>query len=332
MPLGDHLEELRKRLIVALLGLVPFLVIGITIGRWVLDFMTIPVRRALSEAGLPPVLQATSPVEVFGAYMKVAAILTILGGSWWVLIQLWKFISPGLYMSERRFVYILVPMSFALTITGVVFMYYAMLPVVLSFFINFGSTLGAEDSINRPNIVDVAPEMMEQMPTIPVLAGDPASPKVGQTWINSVLMQQRTCIQISPEGTSVVVGTPMQVMGGGVVQQYRLSEYIKLVLTFALGFAIGFQMPVVVLLLGWAGIIDHKSLAGYRRYILMGCLVVGAILTPADPISMLLLGGPLYLLFEFGLVLQRVMPASKVASGFKRPKSGENTDSSGDAS
>ena len=117
MPLGDHLEELRRRLLFALLGLIPFLVISVAIGRWVLDFMTIPVRKALAEAGLPPVLQATSPVEVFGSYMKVVLLLTILGGSWWILIQLWRFISPGLYMSERRFVYILVPMSFLLTVT-----------------------------------------------------------------------------------------------------------------------------------------------------------------------------------------------------------------------
>ena len=102
MPLGDHLEELRKRLLVALLGLIPFLVVAAIIGRWVLDFLTIPVRHALAKAGLPPVLQATSPVEVFGAYMKVVLLLTVLGGSWWVLIQLWRFISPGLYMSECR--------------------------------------------------------------------------------------------------------------------------------------------------------------------------------------------------------------------------------------
>lgn len=323
MPLGDHLEELRKRLLVALLGLIPFLVVAAIIGRWVLDFLTIPVRHALAKAGLPPVLQATSPVEVFGAYMKVVLLLTVLGGSWWVLIQLWRFISPGLYMSERRFVYILVPMSFLLTITGVVFMYYAMLPVVLTFFINFGSTLGEKDVLTAPKIVDVSPEVMDAMPLTPVLAGDPAEPSVGQTWINSVLMQQRTCIRVNDSGERVIVGSPLQ-LSVGIVQQYRLTEYIKLVLTFALGFALGFQMPVVVLLLGWAGIIDHKSLAGYRRYILMGCMVVGAILTPADPISMLLLGGPLYLLFEFGLVLQRVMPASKVAGGFRNQGSGDS--------
>lgn len=325
MPLGDHLEELRKRLLVAILGLIPFLVVSVLIGRWVLDFLTIPVRHALMEAGLPPVLQATSPVEVFGAYMKVAMLLTILGGSWWVLIQLWRFISPGLYMSERRFVYVLVPMSFALTIAGVVFMYYAMLPVVLAFFIDFGATLGAEDSMSAAKIVDVAPEVMAQMPNMPIIAGDPAEPAVGQTWINSTLLQQRTCIKVDAEGVRTIVGTPLQ-LSVGIEQQYRLTEYIKLVLTFALGFAVGFQMPVVVLLLGWAGIIDHKSLAGYRRYIVMGCMVVGAVLTPADPISMLLLSGPLYLLFELGMVLQRLMPASLIAGSSKKSKAAAASD------
>jgi len=330
MPLGDHLEELRKRLLVAILGLIPFLVVAVLVGRWVLDFLTIPVRHALIEAGLPPVLQATSPVEVFGAYMKVAMLLTILGGSWWVLIQLWKFVSPGLYMSERRFVYVLVPMSFTLTIAGVVFMYYAMLPVVLAFFIDFGATLGAEDSVSAAKIVDVAPEIMAQLPTVPVIAGDPAEPAVGQTWINSALLQQRICIAVDAKGVRTIVGAPLQ-LSVGIEQQYRLTEYIKLVLTFAMGFAIGFQMPVVVLLLGWAGIIDHKSLAGYRRYILMGCMVVGAVLTPADPISMLLLAGPLYLLFELGMILQRVMPASVVANGFRKKKKVENAAEKSDA-
>lgn len=322
MPLGDHLEELRKRLVVALLGLVPFLVAAVIVGRSVLEFLTVPVKHALHEAGLPPTLQATSPVEVFGAYMKVVLLLTILGGSWWILIQLWKFVSPGLYMSERRFVYVLAPMSFALTILGVAFMYYAMLPVVLSFFINFGATLGTDDATTAPRIAEVSPAAI---PTIPVLAGDPAEPALGQTWINSDLLQQRTCIEVKASGERVIVGAPLQ-LSVGVVQQYRLTEYVKLVLTFALGFAIGFQMPVVVLLLGWAGIIDHKTLAGYRRYIVMGCLVVGAVLTPADPISMMLLAGPLYLLFEFGMVLQRLMPASTVARGFRRGRSSEERD------
>ncbi len=319
MPLGDHLDELRKRLMVAILGLIPFLIFSIIVGRSVLAFLTVPVRHALIEAGLQPRLQATSPVEVFASYMKVVLLMTILMGSWWILIQLWRFISPGLYKQERRFVYLLVPMSFILTTLGTIFMYYVMLPVVLAFFINFGSTLGVGDITTTPTIADVPAEVVQSLPTIPVLEGDPPSPEVGQRWFNSILMQERICIAVDSTGAPQIVGSFYEGTSG-VSQDYRLTEYIKLVLTFAIGFAVGFQMPVVVLLLGWAGIIDRKSMAGYRKYILMGCCVLGAFLTPADPVSMFLLAGPLYLLFELGLVLLVVMPADAVARGFRRSK------------
>lgn len=322
MPLGDHLEELRKRLLVAILGLIPFLIFSVMVGRSVLAFLTIPVKQALIDAGLQPKLQATSPIEVFASYMKVVLLMTILLGSWWVLIQIWRFISPGLYKQERRFVYLLVPMSFSLTVMGTLFMYYVMLPVVLAFFINFGSTLGVGDITTAPTIADVPAEVVQNLPTIPVLDGDPPNPQVGQTWINSRIMQQRTCIAVDAEGIPRIVGSALE-SASGVIQQYRLTEYIKLVLTFAIGFAVGFQMPVVVLLLGWAGIIDRKAMAGYRRYIIMGCCVVGAFLTPADPVSMLLLAGPLYMLFELGLLLLIIMPADAVARGFRRDTSDE---------
>ena len=325
MPLGEHLEELRKHLLLAILGLVPFLIVSFIFGRRVLEFLTVPVRKALIEAGLQPKLQATSPVEVFASYMKVAILMTILAGSWWILIQLWRFVSPGLYRQERRFVYVLVPMSFTLTIVGTAFMYYVMLPVVLAFFINFGSTLGIGDVTAAPTTAEVSPEILATIPSIPVLDGDLPNPEVGQKWFNSRLMQERICIAIDSDGVPLIAGTFYEGISG-ISQDYRLTEYIKLVLTFALGFAVGFQMPVVVLLLGWAGLIDRKAMAGYRRYIIMGCCVVGAFLTPADPVSMLLLAGPLYLLFELGLILLIVAPASAVASGFGRDKPDDTAD------
>ena len=79
-------------------------------------------------------------------------------------------------------------------------------------------------------------------------------------------------------------------------------------LNLALAFGIGFQTPVVVLLLGWAGIVDRKTLAKYRRYAVAISAVAGAILTPADPLSMMLLAIPLYVLFELGMLLLVVFP------------------------
>src|SRR5690606_9309957 len=141
-------------------------------------------------------------------------------------------------------------------------------------------------------------------PEIPTLAGDPPDPQPGQVWFNSNLKQLRFA---TPKGEGVrVVGTALT--GGSVVaQQYRLSEYIRMVLMMMLGFAVAFHLPVVELLLGWAGIISPAFLTKYRRHAIMVLAVISAVLTPADPISMILMAVPLYVLFELGIVLLRVL-------------------------
>ncbi|MEM9662720.1 MAG: twin-arginine translocase subunit TatC [Planctomycetota bacterium] len=308
MPLGDHLEELRKRLMLVIFGLVPFFVLALVVGQPVLEFLIRPLQAALRDKGLAASIQNTGPYEAFGSYIKIAIILTILGGSWWVLTQLWLFVRPGLYQTERRFVYILIPLSVTMTGLGVTFMYTVMLPVVLSFFIGFGSSLGATEAAT----VDVPAGVT--LPTIPVLAGDPASPEIGQEWINTELKQRRVCVGLNDDGTPVILTSTLQAASAGLEQSYRLREYVGLVLMLSLGFAVGFQMPVVVLLLGWAGIVEPRDLTGIRKYMLMGCLVASAVLTPADPLSMVLLAGPLYVLYELGLILLRLMPAKTLAS------------------
>ncbi len=309
MPLGDHLEELRKRLILVLAGLVPFLIVALIVGQPVLEFLIRPLQDALRDRGLPANIQNTGPYEAFGSYVKIALILTILGGSWWVLTQLWLFVRPGLYRTERRFVYILIPLSVTMTALGVTFMYTVMLPVVLSFFIGFGSSLGATPA----SVVEVPPGVV--LPTVPVFAGDPPSPAVGESWINSDLKQWRIVTALGPDGRPVILTSPLQSAAAGIEQAYRLREYVGLVLVLSLGFAVGFQMPVVVLLLGWAGVVEPRDLTGIRKYMLMGCMVISALLTPADPLSMLILAVPLYVLYELGLVLLRLMPARPLDAG-----------------
>ena len=308
MPLGDHLEELRRRLILMIAGLVPFLIVGLVVGQSVLEFLIHPLQRALRDRGLASSIQNTGPYEAFGAYIRIAIILTILAGSWWLLTQLWLFVRPGLYKTERKFVYVLIPLSVVMTGLGVVFMYTVMLPVVLSFFIGFGSSIGATQAA----AVEVPPGIV--LPEVPVFEGDPASPQVGQSWVNSELKQWRVCTEVKPDGMPVILTSTLQSATAGIQQSYRLKEYVGMVLMLSLGFAIGFQMPVVILLLGWAGIVEPRDLTGIRKYMLMGCLVISALLTPADPLSMMLLAGPLYLLYEFGLVLLRLMPAKTLAS------------------
>lgn len=310
MPFGEHLEELRRRLIYALLGIAPIFVLSLLVGKPIVLFLMEPAREALRAADLPSKFQQTGVLEFFYAYMRISFIITILVGSPWVLWQLWLFVSPGLYPNERRFAYLLAPFSILLTVIGVAFMYYVMLPVVLAFFVNFGSVGLPGESAART--APLAPGIV--LPQTPVLEADPPDPQPGEMWINGPLKEMRVAVR-ERDGAPLVLTIPL-VGTGPVMQQYRVSEYVSMILSFALAFAVAFQMPVVVLLLGWAGIIQPAVLTRYRRHAIMVCAVLGAVLTPADPISMLLLAGPLYGLYELGVVMLGLLPAERVAAGF----------------
>ncbi|HYE01852.1 MAG TPA: twin-arginine translocase subunit TatC [Phycisphaerales bacterium] len=309
MSFGEHLDELRRRLIYALLALVPVFLIAFGYGKPALTLMLEPLLDALREAGLSPQLQATGPLETFGAVFRVALVVTVIVVGPWALLQLWMFVAPGLYAHERRFAYLLVPLSLGLAVVGMLFLFRVLLPLMLLFLVNFGSDLPQPDVRVAPVPAGVT------LPLLPVLEADPPNPPAGSAWVNSALRELRISQGPGPDGGTLILQAPL-VGGSLIAQQYRVSEYIGLLLTLALSFAVAFQMPVVVLLLGWSGILDPPMLRRHRKHAALACGVLGAILTPtADPISMLVLAGPLYLLYELGLVLLRVLPAARVARG-----------------
>jgi len=305
MPLGDHLDELRRRLFFALLGMIPIAIVAFYFGTDLLEFVVEPVREALRGGWQPAVLQATSPFETFGTYIKVSTIATLLVGSPWVLYQLWAFVAPGLYAHERRYVYFLLPLSSVLTITGVIFLFRVILPLILSFAVAFGSGLGAKVAMPQP------PPEGTVFGTVPVLDADPPNPEVGWEWINRTLAAKRVCVAIEA-GVPVILTQDLH-REAGVLQQYRVSETISLLLSLTLAFAGAFQMPVAVLLLGWAGIINVAMLRKYRKHALLICAVVSAALTPGDPTPMIAMLVPLYGLYELGVLLLQWFPAGRLA-------------------
>jgi sec-independent protein translocase protein TatC len=90
---------------------------------------------------------------------------------------------------------------------------------------------------------------------------------------------------------------------GGVSVQLlpKVSDYLDLVTALLLAFGLCFQLPVVLALLGLAGIVNHKMLSSGRRYAIVGVFVVAAILTPPDPVSMMTLAIPGVLLYEISI-------------------------------
>ena len=308
MSLGDHLEELRKRVIWALAGIIPLLVASFLAGPFLLGLLIAPAKEELLHGGQATSLLATAPFETFGSVLHLSMVVTLLLGSPWILLQLWLFVSPGLYAHERRFVRFLVPLSSVLAVGSVFFVYYAVLPVVLSFFVAFGSSVGT------PKVPTAAVPDGIVLPEIPVLEADPPVPTPGQHWINAKLHQHRFCIGTESNGKPVVRGVEL-ISPTGIVQQYRVSEYLKTILNLGLGFGAGFQLPVVVVMLGWVGIVERWMLTKYRKHAIAISCILSAVLTPADPISMLLLAIPLCLLYELGIFLLWVFPAERVARG-----------------
>lgn len=306
MSFGDHLEDLRKRVFLAIVGIVPIFAIAFGFGRPLLRLLIEPAQDQLTKAGQGAQLLATGPFETFGAVIQIALIVTVLVGAPWLLYQLWKFISPGLYKHERKIVHLLLPFSGLLTMCSVLFLYYVILPVILAFFIGFGAKVSGETLVPTAPV----PEGIV-FPMIPVLQADPPDPTPGMVWINESLLQQRVCVRIDPEGNPVIRVITLT-SNIGIAQQYRISEYIKTILNMGLAFGIAFQTPVVVVILGWVGIINPGMMKRFRKHAIAVSVVLGAVLTPADPLSMLLLAGPLYLLYELGLLILRVLPIERV--------------------
>lgn len=100
-----------------------------------------------------------------------------------------------------------------------------------------------------------------------------------------------------------------QISGGVVTAELlpRVSDYLNLVMALLLAFGLCFQLPVVMTLLGMAGIVSSKALASSRKYAIVAIAVVAAFVTPPDPLSQIMLGIPLVLLYEVSIWCVRLI-------------------------
>ena len=92
-----------------------------------------------------------------------------------------------------------------------------------------------------------------------------------------------------------------------VIPMTDIDSYLSFALKLFMVFGLTFEIPVVTLLLIMAGIVSTQSLEDKRRYIIVGCFGIAAVVTPPDGVSMLLLAIPMWLLFELGLLLAKIL-------------------------
>jgi sec-independent protein translocase protein TatC len=98
-----------------------------------------------------------------------------------------------------------------------------------------------------------------------------------------------------------------------------ISAYLDFVMTLFLAFGVTFEVPVVVILLVLANIVSTQQLREARPYVIVGAFVIGAIFTPPDVISQIMLAVPLWLLYELGIILAGLLHRVKPPAAEAQP-------------
>jgi sec-independent protein translocase protein TatC len=137
MSLGDHLDELRLRLVLALVGLVLGTIVCFCFGSRIVAFIQRPYNNLMPNRPL----SVLGPSDALVGYIKISLIAGLILSSPWVFYQMWRFVAAGLYQKERRYVHLAVPFSAALFVVGALFFLYIVAPISLSFFLKFGKLI-----------------------------------------------------------------------------------------------------------------------------------------------------------------------------------------------
>jgi len=157
MSFMEHLEELRNRILKALLGVGAAFAVAIYFNDKIWELVSEPAILAMKQAGIKdPKLAILTPTEGFSVIWVQLPILTaIFLSSPWILYQIWAFIAPGLYKRERRWAAPFVITSAGLFILGGLFAYFVAFKLGLAFLIGIGVGNNAQAVISLSNYLDL---------------------------------------------------------------------------------------------------------------------------------------------------------------------------------
>lgn len=136
VPFTSHLEELRKRLIYSLISVVICFLICYFFKEFLFKILTLPLVAVLPEKSS---MIFTSLPEAFFTYLKVSFFGALFLSAPIVLYQIWKFISPGLFPTEKKYAFPFVFFSTIFFVGGALFAYYAVFPIGFKFFVGFAT-------------------------------------------------------------------------------------------------------------------------------------------------------------------------------------------------
>ncbi len=244
-PLIEHLAELRTRLIHSVVAFIIGMVICFTVWNPIFNFLTQPLCDARGAMGDDCGLILIKLQEGF----FVAISISLLGGLMlsfpYISFQMWRFVAPGLYRSEKgAFLPFLVASPFMFFL-GASFAFYIVTPLAFDFFLGFQQegSLAADGEIDNTT--------------------------------------------------------------AGIAFQGSAQEYLSLTIKFIVAFGLCFQLPVLLTLMGKAGLVSSRGLRTVRKYAVVGILVLAALVTPPDVITQVILFVVVYGLYEVSIQLVR---------------------------
>ena len=150
LTLGEHLNEIRQRLTVAVLTMVLTTVLALVFASTILDFLLEPGREALPE--FRPIY--TELLGFIGAYIKISLMLGLAGAMPVIVYQIYAFIHPGLTRAEQKWVMPIVGMATIAFACGGAFAFFIGWPPALSFLLNFGQDI-ADPQVRINNYIDM---------------------------------------------------------------------------------------------------------------------------------------------------------------------------------
>ena len=246
-PLIEHLAELRTRLIHCVVAFLIGMVICFTVATPIFNFLTHPLCEVLADRGQDCDLIFISPQEGFFVAIKVSLLGGFILAFPYIGMQMWRFVAPGLYRSEKNAFLPFMLASPFMFLLGASFAFYVVTPLAYDFFLGFQ--------------------------------------------------------QFGAEGEAVADGAATAPLS--VVFQGSAQEYLNLTIKFIVAFGLCFQLPVLLTLMGKAGLVTAEGLGSVRKYAVVAILVLAALVTPPDVITQIILFVVVYGLYEISIFLVR---------------------------
>lgn len=284
-PLIEHLAELRNRLIWSVLAFVVAMLACFVVAEQILAFLLEPIEQTMRSLGDPnPVMQYTAPQEYFFTLVRISVVGGLALSFPVIGYQLWRFVAPGLYRSEKNAFLPFLLASPGLFLLGAAFSHFVVTPIAMAFFLGFADASSIVSAI------------------LPSMTGAPL-----------------------PDGAAADTGID-------IVFQGKVNETLDISLKLIIAFGLCFQLPVLLTLMGKAGLATSAGLAGMRKYAIVLILIVAAIVTPPDVLSQLILFAAVYPLFEVSILLIRRIEKKREADLRAQGLWDDETDGPADAS